>query len=203
MPRWVRLRSPKGDIWKQTLLKKSVTFYTNPAIYVAVGRKVWSSKGPNFGLIQPLQLLTPPSNSAFCGQRCRSYQRFAVYRCHTGICLNCTCSKDHLNEVMNDRENQKTPSSLDGKKKRYPWYFPVDCVWKKQPVQWTCPCQLSSAIRFWRVSINELAHLSAGMGTQDIAIFLDDWPMELGYICTQYPIFVQTQMLFRAFLEIL
>lgn len=41
------------------------------------------------------------------------------------------------------------------------------------------------------------------MGTQDIAIFLDDWPMELGYTCTQYPIFVQTQMLFRAFLEIL
>ena len=43
----------------------------------------------------------------------------------------------------------------------------------------------------------------AGMGTQAIATFLDDWPMELGYICTQYPIFVQTQMLFRAFLEIL
>ena len=34
----VRLRSPKGDIWKQTLLKKSVTFYTNPAMWLWVAK---------------------------------------------------------------------------------------------------------------------------------------------------------------------
>ena len=116
------IKVPKGGHLKTDPVEKECDIL-HKSSYVAVGRKVWSSKGPNFGLIQPLQLLTPPSNSAFCGQRCRSYQRFAVYRCHTGICLNCTCSKDHLNEVMNDRENQKTPSSLDGKKKGIPGIF--------------------------------------------------------------------------------